>query len=270
MTHPSVARLLSALLVMFTTALCQAQQTTEIYETYLPANKLVPILEPLLGPDDKITAYHNKLFVKAPPAVQDELLRILQEIDRPLKNIRVSLRYADNAQLEAQNLAAQGEIVVYKGSSRNSNVDVQVVNKNRFSTQTDNADHQIRVLEGEQGVLDVGKEVPVNQFVFLGPLQTGTAKEYRSVSNQLYVVPHLVKDRVRIEVYTSNQRMKRNSDNKIQKMDAQTVVVVEPGIWTPLAGTTRSVNDSSGSVTHSTRRTGSGEKSLQIRADILD
>ncbi|HAG96615.1 MAG: hypothetical protein CMK83_05290 [Pseudomonadales bacterium] len=273
MNSRTIHRVGTLLLMLFTIVAAnyaRAQQTTEIYETYLPANKLVPILEPLLGPDDKVTAYHNKLFVKASPAVQDELLAVLQEIDRPLKNIQVSLRYADNSQLEAQNQSAQGQIVVYKGSSRESGVDVQVVNKNRFSTHVDSADHQIRVLEGEQGVLEVGKDVPVDQFVFLGPLQTGTVKEYRSVSNQLYVVPKLVKDRVRIEVYTSNQRMKRNSDNQIQKMDAQTIVVVEPGIWTPLAGTTRSTQDASNAVSYSTRRTGSGEKSLQIRADIVD
>ena len=92
MNSRTIHRVGTLLLMLFTIVAAnyaRAQQTTEIYETYLPANKLVPILEPLLGPDDKVTAYHNKLFVKASPAVQDELLAVLQEIDRPLKNIQV-------------------------------------------------------------------------------------------------------------------------------------------------------------------------------------
>ena len=263
-------RLLSAILLSVAATLAAAQQTAEVYETYLPANKLVPILEQLLGPDDKITAYHNKLFVKAPPAVQDELLKVLEEIDRPLRNIQVSLRFSDNVNLEARENSADGRVVVYHGNSTQSGVDVQVVSKNRFSTHSDKADHQIRVLEGEQGALDVGQDVPMEQFVLLGPWQSGTVKEYRSVGNQLYVVPRIVQDKIRIEIFTSNQRMKRNSDGKIQKMDAETVVVVEPGEWTPIAGSSQDLSSSSGTVTHSTRHHGSGGKSLQIRADIVD
>lgn len=263
-------RILIAMLLVLSTSLAWAQQTTEVYETYLPANKLVPILEQLLGPDDKITGYHNKLFVKASPAVQDELLRVLQEIDRPLRNIQVSLRYADNLDLEAQSTSADANVVVYHGGSNKSGVDVEVVSKKRFSTNAEKADHQIRVLEGEQGALDVGQDVPVEQIVMLGPWQSGSVKEYRSVGNQLYVVPHIVKDKIRIEVFTTNQRMKMKSDGKIQKTDAETVVLVEPGEWTPIAGSSQVLNRSSESVTSSTQRSTSSGKSLQIRADILD
>ena len=263
-------KFLCSLVLLVASNFLMAQQTAEVYETYLPANKLVPVLEQLLGPDDKITAYHNKLFVKASPEVQDELLRILEEIDRPLKNIQISLRYADNVDLESQENSADGKIVVYHGSSTGSGVDVEVVSKNRFSTHAEHADHQIRVLEGEQGALDVGKEVPVERIALLGPLQTGNVKEYRSIGQQLYVVPRIVKDRVRIEIFTTNQRMKLKGDNQIRKMDAETVVVVEPGEWTPIAGSTQSINGQSDRLTSSTRHQGSAEKSLQIRADILD
>lgn len=263
-------RSLAALVFLLISALALAQQTAEVYETYMPAKSLVPILEPLLGPDDRITAYGNKLFVKAPPLQQDEILRILEEIDRPLKNVQISLRYGDNASLEAQDTSADGKIVVYKGSSHSSKVDVEVVSKNRFTTANDKVDHQIRVLEGEQGMIEVGQDVPVDQFVFISPWQAGTTKEYRSVSNTLYVVPQVTKDRIRIEVYTSNQRMKRDSDNRIQKVQAQSVVVVEPGVWTPLAGSSQVVNQSANTITSSTRRAGNSEKTLQIRADILD
>lgn len=263
-------RILFACLLTLITTLVSAEQTAEVYETYLPANKLVPILEQLLGPDDRITGYHNKLFVKAPPAVQDELLRVLEEIDRPLRNIQVSLRYADNSDVEANATSADANVVVYHGGSNKSGVDVEVVSKNRFSTHAEKADHQIRVLEGEQGALDVGQDVPIEQIVFLGPWQTGSVKEYQSVGNQLYVVPRIVKDKIRIEVFTTNQRMKMKSDGKIQKTDAETVVLVEPGEWTPIAGSTQALNSSSGSVTSSTRRSTSSGKSLQIRADIIN
>lgn len=248
----------------------RAEQTAEVYETYLPAKTLVPILEPFLGPDDKITAYGNKLFVKASTSAQDEILRVLEELDHPLRNVQISLRYADNHELESQTQSADSKIVVYKGSSRSTAVDVEMVSKNRFSTHNDHADQQIRVLEGEQGVLQIGQDVPMDQIVFLNPWQVGSSKEYRSITNQLYVIPQVTKDRIRLEVFTSNQRLKRDSSNKVQKVEAQSVLVVEPGVWTPLAGSSQSVSQTSGSVTSSTRRSGNSGKSLQIRADILD
>lgn len=260
--------ILATLLLIFLHSASYGEQITEVYDTYLPANKLIPILEPLLGPNDKITGYHNKLFVKASPSAQDELLRVLQEIDRPLKNIQISMRYADSKSLEAQ--SNSGTVTIYRGSSRSSGVDVEVVNKNRMSTHVDSADSQIRVLEGEQGVLDVGQEVPIEQVVFLGPWQTGTQKQYKSIGNQLYVIPRLVKDKIRVEVFTSNQRMKQKGDKSIKKMDAETVLLLEPGEWAPLAGSSRSSNQLSNAGNLSTRHADDTEKSLQIRADILN
>ncbi|AUM14755.1 hypothetical protein [Ketobacter alkanivorans] len=263
-------RLFLFITILLTSTLTAAQQTAEVYETYLPAKNLIPILEPLLGEDDRITAYGNKLFVKASPAAQDEILRILEEVDRPLKNVQISLRYASNAELESQNNSSDADIVVFKGSSRSSEVQIETVSKNRFSTRNDTVDHQIRVLEGEQGVLEVGQDVPISQFVFLSPFQSASSTEYRSVSNKLFVVPQITKDRIRIEVYTTNQRLQRNSANKVEKVQAQSVLVVEPGEWTPLAGSSQSASHSSDSINHSTRRSGSSGKTLQIRADILD
>lgn len=263
-------RIVLAIAMTVIGTVASAQQTAEIYETYLPAKNLVPVLEQLLEPDDKITSYRNKLFIKASPATQEEILSVLEELDRPLRNVQISLRYANNADIDAQETSANSKIVVYKGSSRSSEVDVEVVSKNRFSTQNEEIDHQIRVLEGEQGVLEVGQDVPMNQFVFLSPFQSETTTEYRSVSNQLFVVPQISKDRIRIEVYTSNQRLRRDSSNKIQKVEAQSVLLVEPGEWTPLAGSAQSASQSSSSINNSTRRSGSSGKTLQIRADILN
>lgn len=261
---------LLAFLALLYSATAWANQTTEVYDTYIAAPKLVPVLEPLLGPEDNITAYRNKLFVKAPPHIQDEILDILQELDRPLKNVQISLRFADADDLAASDSEASGKVVVYHGSSRKTGVDVEVVSKQRFSTKQDKVDQQVRVLEGEQGVLNIGKDVLVQQYVFVNPFQARSSQQYRSVGNAMYVVPRLVKNRIRIEVFSSNQRLRRNANSEIEKVEAQTVLLVEPGVWTPLAGSTQSSAESDNSITHSTSRNRQQGKTLQIRADIVD
>ena len=245
-----------------------ANQTTEIYETYLAANKLVPVLQPLVGPNDKITAYRNKLFVKAPPHVQNEILAILEEIDRPLQNIQISLRYGQIDQ--TQQKQNESTVKVFRGSSKQNGVEVEMVNKNRFSTKDSTADQSIQVLEGEQAALNVGKEYPTVDFVYLNPLQSGAAKTYRNVGNQMYVTPRRMQDKIRLEISSENSRLKRNSNGQIEKVQAQTVLVVEPGEWVPLAGASQQASQTSNSITTSTRSLSNQSASLQIRAVILD
>lgn len=265
-------------------------QVNEIYETWLPADKLVPVLQPMLGPEDRITPYHNKLIVHASPLRQAKILELLEEIDRPLRNILISVRYGNassgqessndthityrNAEKGVQINAGQDapdQVVVYKGSSLDDKIQVRSVSRKRFSTDNDNSLSQIRVLEGSQGFLQVGTEVPQTQFVLLNPNGFGTTTEYRMTGNGIYVVPHIVKDKVRLELYTSNSKPVNGRQNSIEKTDAQSVLLVEPDVWTPFAGASASVSHSGNSNVLSTSRSQQqGNRSLELKVTILD
>lgn len=262
-------------------------QVNEIYETYTSAEKLIPILEPLLGPEDRITAFRNKLLVKAPRHRQDKLLELLEEIDRPLRNILIQVRYGsgDSSESSQRSMDLRYEdadkgvridtgsgdeerIVVYKGSSRDDKIQVRAVARDRFTTENDNSLSQIRVLEGSQGFLQVGQETPVNHFVLLHPNGYGTTTEYRMVGNGIYVVPQIVKDKVRIELFTSHQKPK--SGHTVATTDAQSVLLVEPDVWTPFAGTSVDTSTQKNGKTYSTRNVGNQRRSLELKVTILD
>lgn len=264
------------------------EQVNEIYETFLPADKLVPVLEPMLGPEDRITPFRNKLIVRAPRHRQDKILELLEELDRPLRNVLISVRYANavSEQSSAQDIdvryrdADRGvridastqpddRIVVYKGSSRDDRIQVRAISKNRLSTENDNTLSQIRVLEGTQGFLQVGKEVPQHSFVLLHPAGFGSTTEYRMVGNGIYVIPQIVKDKVRLELFTTQQKPQSGSPNVIEKTDAQSVLLVEPDVWTPFAGTTSTQSSSDGKVL-STRDLQQGNKALELKVTILE
>lgn len=275
------------LLLASPTAWSSEDQVNEIYETYLPAEKLIPVLEPMLGPEDRITAFRNKLFVKAPRHRQDNLLELLEEIDRPLRNVLIQVRYGSGDSSESRQRALdmhyedadkgvridtgtteEDRIVVYKGSSRDDKIQVRAVARDRFTTENDNALSQIRVLEGSQGFLQVGEETPVNQFVLLNPNGYGTTTEYRMVGNGIYVVPQIVKDKVRIELFTTHQKPK--SGNTVATTDAQSVLLVEPDVWIPFAGTSVDTSTQKNGKTISTRNVGNQHRSLELKVTILD
>lgn len=279
------------LVLLLPVSLTQAtdEQVNEIYETYLPAEKLVPVLQPMLGPEDRITPFRNKLIVRAPRHRQDNILELLEELDRPLRNILISVRYGNSASAESSardvdvryrdadrgvriDAGAQpdDQVVVYKGSSRDDKIQVRAVSKNRFSTENENTLSQIRVLEGTQGFLQVGKDIPLNKFVLLYPAGFGNTTEYRMVGSGIYVVPQIVKDKVRLELFTTQQKPQPGNSNVIEKTDAQSVLVVEPDVWTPFAGTNTSVQSQGSGKVYSTRDLQQGNKALELKVTILD
>ena len=266
-------------------------QVNEIYETYLPPEKLIPVLEPMLGPEDRITAFRNKLIVHAPRARQDKLLELLEEIDRPLKNIQVEVRYGNGRTEQANALDTSVEyrnankgveigsettpdpkhIVVYSGSSQSSKIKVKTVAKSHFSTEDEHALSQIRVLEGHEAFLQVGDEVPVNQYILLHPNGFGSTTQYHMVGNGIYVVPRIVKNKVRLELFTTQQKPKPGNSGQIEKTDAQSVLLVDPDIWTPFAGASIDVQSQGNDKVLSTRNLKQGQnKSLEVKVTILD
>lgn len=264
-------------------------QVNEIYETYVPADKLVPVLEPMLGPEDRITPYRNKLIVRAPRHRQDKILEILKDVDRPLRNILISVRYGSTNTSQVQSVQTDvrykngngvridagdqpdDKVVIYKGSSLDDKIQVRAVAKNRFSTDNENVLSEIRVMEGSQSFLQVGEEVPVNHFVLLHPAGYGNTTEYRMVGNGLFVVPQIVRDKVRLELYTTQQKPQRGNRNTVEKTDAQSVLLVEPDIWTPFAGTTTQVQtQGSGNVLSTRNMQKQGNKALELKVTILE
>ena len=264
-------------------------QVNEIYETYMPADKLLPVLEPMLGPEDKITAFRNKLIVRAPKDRQDKLLAILQEIDRPLHNILIEVRYGNSSTSQGSTINASvryedankgveinsgsqpsDRVVIYQGSSVDDKIRVRTVAKSHFTTQNEDTLSQIRVLEGSEGFLQVGEEVPQNHFVLLHPNGFGTTTEYRMMGNGLYVIPQIVKDKIRLELSTV-QRKRKSASNTVEKTDAQSVLLVEPDIWTPFAGASSSTTTQQGGKVLSTRDLKDNQnRNLELKVTILD
>lgn len=265
------------------------EPVAEVYETYLPAEKLVPVLQPLLGVNDRITAYHNKLLVKAPRDRQEKLLELLQEIDHPLRNLLISVRHSDRidqqlrhnsadihysdddkgVRIDSSQTPADNGVVVYKGSSRDSKIQTRVVSREHFSTRNEKVLQQIRVLEGQEGFLQVGEERPETRYVLVSPYGAAAETEYRRVGRGLYVIPQIVKDKIRLELYATSQRRKSPDSQQVEITEAQSVLLVEPGVWTPFASSGVDSRSDSDHVTASTRDLKVGNQGLELKVTIL-
>lgn len=58
------------------------------------AEALVPVVQPLLGPWESVSAYGRSLVVNAAPATLERVNALVADLDRPLRQLRISLRRA--------------------------------------------------------------------------------------------------------------------------------------------------------------------------------
>ncbi len=265
-----------------------AEPVLEVYETYWPAEKVAPLVQDLLGSGDSISVYKNKIIIRTDRANHIEIQRILDEVDRPPRNLLVSLRRSDQHQTTARGVETSADyvednsgvrvergegdnnVVIYRGSSTDRRVEMRVMPRNSISTASDGSVHQVRVLEGEEGYISLGQEAPVReQIVTMNGVSSTT--HYKPVTSGIYVVPKLQRDKVYLEISSHSQKMKgNNAQANIEVSTLNTVISAPLGLWTPLGGVDQGVKQSSSGIMYSTRKQGQQDLGYEIKVDVIE
>jgi type II secretory pathway component GspD/PulD (secretin) len=253
-------RWLCGLLLMLGTAGIHAQPVLEVYETYWPAEKLVPIVKPELGPGDTLQVFRNKLVIRAGKDTHDRVAELLEAVDRAPKNLLVSLRKASGS--------SSRTTTVYRGSSTTEDIETRTVSENVLSTRNDATVQQVRVLEGEEARISLGEETPtVDTAVGLQGLETTT--RYRATARVMYVVPQITRKGIRLSLSSQSSKNADTGDDRVATDHLQTVVLAEEGFWTPVGGTAADTSSPDDSITWSTRGMQDQATHYEIKVDIL-
>lgn len=283
----SLRQLAAALALASISAAAAAEQVLEVYETYWPAEKVAPLVQDLLRSGDSISVYKNKIIIRTDRANHLEIQRILDEVDHPPRNLLVSVRKSGQHQTRASGIETSAEyvedgdgvrvqrgegdnnVVVYRGSSTDGRVEMRVMPRNTVSTERDSSVHQVRVVEGEEGYISLGDEMPVReQVVTINGVSNTT--HYKPVTSGFYVIPKLQRDKVFVEISSHSQKIKGNNTHaNIETSTLNTTVSVPLGLWTPMGGVDQSVKQSSQGILYSTRQKGTQDLGYEIKIDII-
>lgn len=191
-------------------------RVTEIIATHRPAEELLPVLMPLAGSDVSVQAYHGQLIIGGPAARVEEMLAVLADLDRPSRNLRISVRRLDAAAQRRQ------EVQVRVQDGRASvGIDDRATRSAAAGVQ------QLVMLEGEAARLSLDSEIPV-----LGTAPSGaTTTGFLPLGNALELRPTLAGERVRLEI---RRRDAQAANGAINAQTVQSVLLLEPGVWTEL------------------------------------
>jgi type II secretory pathway component GspD/PulD (secretin) len=209
-------------------------QTLEIITLkYQTAEQVLPQLRPLLEPGAGITGAGNKLFLRSSPRNKQDILRVLEVIDREPRRLLISVRQEGQADL-------QGAGTLYGSRGVGS----------------DNVSQQVQTIEGGRAFIQAGRSqpVPVRQVVNTprGPVVTESVV-YQDSGTGFYAVPRLSGSIVTLDISPSHDTPGR-VPGSIEIQEITTTVTGRLGEWISLGGSTLESNrEQSGTLGYSSR-----------------
>ncbi len=228
----------------------------------LPA-ELARILSPLLEPGEAAVPAPAGLVVKGAPERIEALREWLQRLDRPSKNLILTVVQSDRLILAELNRGFEVKSRAPPGSVR--------LRAHRYASESvrDRTTQQrLRVLEGQPAYVVVGQERPVPVIQLYGfPPQALGGIEYRPVTSGFRVTARLVGCDVRVTVSPWSRHLRGDGSRSLQAV--ATTVVVKPGRWIELAGHDAADSDRPRRFGYR-YRTGRDRRRIFLRVEIVD
>lgn len=280
----------SALLVFLlhlTASTVQADAISTLQLHNRPAEDVIPIIKPMLGPDDSITGRGFKLFLRASPETRAQVKQMIESLDVAAKMLQISVFQGNDRDLRALDISghfqARGDnssVSVGTDKSRGRGADISYSTRNAgggintLSTRgrlQDNPVHQLRVTEGTEGYIETGASIPYFSGArWFAPGAVVGGVDYKDVTTGFYVLPRVHGEQVTLQVSPFKQSQSKTRGGDINTQRANTTITGRLGEWLPIGGTTEQTQRSqSGIGSYSSTRSRNNE-SIWIKADLVN
>lgn len=240
-------RFLTALLLL-TFATITAAQSLHV-ETFqvrsMPPAALIDTIRPMLGQQASVSAFHDRLIVKASPGELKQVRALLEQLDRPPRRLIIEVRQAGSIGLSTQGVG-------YGADSNNVRIG-RTTPGDRAGLRYGTAETQGRIdglqrvqaLDGRPAFIRAGQDIPVYQGyqgTVGGRFVQGFQMQYRNTGNGFHALPRTHGDRVTVEIH--QQQAQASGNNRFLTQQASTVLQGRIGEWLTLGSTGGSDSDS--------------------------
>lgn len=269
MTRPIVV-----LLCWLTPWLVLAQASLEVIEPrHRSAQELVPLLQPLVEPGGSVSAFDNKLVLRATPAQMAEVRQLLASFDRAPRQLLISVRQDGAFENRQSSAGVSGVVRRGDGSIVLPREDGSVPASPRFEARDDRSSgdsagsQQIRVEEGREAQIMVGQSLPTSSSYRRADGVIVQRTEYSSAGSGFTVLPRLQGQRVQLEIQARQQLPGRTGARQIQ--NASSIVSGPLGEWFDIGGAVQQVSQSSHGLLGGSEGSSRREGRIMVRVDEL-
>jgi hypothetical protein len=234
MLSTALKKLLVTITIIFTLVLSSTQ--AEIYIHQLksqPAEKLIPVIQPHLSKNTKLSAVEFKLIVSGSEQDNNKVTRLLQNLDADFKEYLVKLRIT-SVPIDTTTSSTQ---VTLQGDSHSAQQQVTSKQYRTDSLLADDNEFVVRLIENYQGYINTGETYPevklVSQYGQLIP-KTGRKK----IQSGVYIsVNQANQQQVYVKASAYQQQRQRGDVQNTNTSSTATRIKASLGQWTLLAST---------------------------------
>ena len=225
-------------LMLCWTFFAHAQSSLEVIELRSrPVDEVLPVLLPLLEPGGTLTGMNNQLFLRASPKNRADIKKALAALDKPARQLII--RISQNRQVDDDNRGASASGQVVLGSTSRARGEAQVWDTR--SARRDSAGQMVRVQEGSQAFIQIGRSLPVPmRQLIIGPggAVVNETVVYQDIGQGFYAVPRLNGERVTLDISQQSDALTSRS-GAIDTQRLATTVTGRLGEWIELGGAGR-------------------------------
>jgi hypothetical protein len=241
--------------------------------------EVIPVIRPLLGPNDSVTGMGNNLVLKAPPERIQQVRQLLVQLDRPPQRLlitvgnqgdvaRSSRGYTGSADIKT----GDGQISINSPGKPVDSTTARIRLHDNATQRSSTSGYQVQALEGRPAWINSGTRVPVSgveRYYHNGIPYERRTTQLQDVSGGFYVVPRLQGDSVMLEILQHDDRAARGR-GVVSTQGIGTVVRGRLGEWLNLGGIDTQSDSSDGGLGRSVTSQNSELRQISVKVDCLD
>ena len=267
-------RRIALLLLILVPVIAAADEARILYLKHRPAAEIIPVIRPLLGPDDALSGTDYRLIIRAPDAKLKEIERILPQLDVAPRRLRITVQQGVSVEdtigsqsLSGESRAGKARIMFPDKPDEDRGVVVQKdglrYNVERRTTSSDNSTTQsVLTQDGQRAYIRIGQSVPhVQEILALGRHQVMITQgiALQDVTTGFEVVPHVHGDSVRLEITPRLSTLQDPATGLANFQELSTSIEVKLGEWIDLGAVLGNRNEVERAILESAS-TASGER----------
>ncbi|WP_150301584.1 secretin N-terminal domain-containing protein [Pseudomonas profundi] len=224
----------STLLLWLAASVVAAAPTTEVIPlNYGLAESLIPVIQPMLQDDERLSAYGSQLIVRAEPERIEDIRNLIADLDRKPARLKISVASNTNVtgrshghRIDGRFGSETGSVVIGTPGEHNRGRIIR-----RETRSAADGVRQITANEGYPVLIQSGHSVPLATRSMDAYGQIVEQTHYRDVTQGFYATVRLNGDMATISLEANDDRMNRNDNQRIDTRHTNTQITARLGEW---------------------------------------
>jgi len=232
-----------------------------------PAGDLVPQVQKLLDEGEKVQGTGNHLVLVADGESLRAAEALIELLDRPLTTLIIRLRQEEQQQRVGEENSASLQLSTKSGSSLSAS------SARHLGNSSSRVEQSLRVLEGESGWLEVGRDIPyTSEWSAFSGETTGYSEriDYQRIAIGFLVQPVQIQNgQVLVEIMPQFSKLQGSETDppEIRFSRLRTRMTIPLGEWYPLGKQIQQQNRVSRAIISWRSHSGQSNREIFIRID---